>query len=502
MNVLPTPSPIAAFVQLWRRALLWRMCVLLALGLTTLFILCPPDFGTGSDRRALPEQVAYVAPKASPVAAPSIPATPPAAPPVVAKESQPALAATVPPALRRGAALRPAPAANAAISLAVPGQAQAADSSGLDPALLGRTYSGSIDVNGFHLPLPAGKWAVLANIRVGKTDAPGLGLFLGHIEHRRLVAGLRVFALKSVDLPGRGFPSVQGCVPGNPRYNAMDVAAMTPFGHQACWLISNLYTPPYLQWADRAVKIAQLDRIAAGDMAAKGVTYPQDLMSVEFYRAEKWGLVQADYLFSPDSEGIRSSDVVSYTDSDWYPSKIGRFPEKMAYIEKLKSWAQTSWPKFDAAFDAAQPSGYDAAVAANPSAAASEQPLSRSRPAPLTDDTLQTRGQECRTAPRHPVRSAVAGATEAQPSRGLSCFFDGTGQLYAVRMVMPYSGEVDGVHLGDSFDSVRAKLGEATKQFAFRDRQAKVYVRPAGAFERFDVGAGTVQVMYVGKTTQ
>lgn len=324
MNALPTPSPIAAFMQLWRRALLWRMCVLLALGLTTLFILCPPDFGTGSDRGALPEQVAYAAPKASPVATSSIPATPPAAPPVVAKQSQPALAAAVPPApvARRVASPPSATAANAAISLAVPGQAQAADSSGIDPALLGRTYSGSIDVNGFHLPLPAGKWAVLANIRVGKTDAPGLGLFLGHIEHRRLVAGLRVFALKSVDLPGPGFPAVQGCVAGNRRYNAMDVAAMTPFGHQACWSISNLYTPPYLQWADRAVKIAQLERIAAGDMAAKGVTYPQDLISVTFYHAEKWGLLQTSYLFSPDSEGIHSSDVVSYTDSDWYPSII------------------------------------------------------------------------------------------------------------------------------------------------------------------------------------
>ena len=505
MNALPRPSPIAALVLLWRRAFLWRMCLLLAFGLTALFVLCPPDFGTGSGRPVLPEQVVYVTPKPSPVAAQAtqaMPATPQATPPVSAKEPQPALAATVPSVPQRSVSLPSVPAANAAISLAVPGQSTAPDSSGLDPALLGRTYSGSVDVNGFHIPLPPGKWAVLANIRVGKPEAPGLGLFLGHIERRRLVAGLRVFVLKSVDLPGAGFPSVPGCVPGNPRYNAMDVAAMTPFGHQACWFMLNLYTPPFLQWADRGVHIAQLDRIAAGDMAAKGVTYPQDLISVEFHRAERWGLLQASYLFSPDSAGIRSNDVVSYSDSDWYPSNIGRFPEKVAYVEKLKSWAQTFWPKVDAAFNAAQPSGYDAAVAASQLAAASEPAVSTNRPASSTDDMLQTRGQECRTAPRHPVRSTVAGATEAQPSRGLSCFFDGTGQLYAARMVMPYSGEVDGVHLGDSFDSVRAKLGEPTKQFAFAGKQANVYARHAGAFERFDVGAGTVQIMYVGKNMQ
>jgi len=369
MNAFPTSSPIVAFGQLWRRAYLWRICLLLGLGLTGLFISCPPDVGTKGGRHVLPEQVAYVPPKALPGA---MPTTSPAAPSVIAQEAKSVLTAAVPSAPRHRAPASAVPAVNAAISLAPPGQHTVPDSFGLDPALQGRTYSGSIDVNGFHLPLPPGKWAVLASIRIGKARAPGQGLFLGHIEHRRLVAALRVFAMKSVDLPGEGFPSARGCEPGNSRYNAMEVAAMTPFGHQTCWLMLNIYTPPLLQWADRAVRIAQLDRIAAGDMAAKGVTYAQDLMAVEFHRAERWGLVQADYLFSPDSEGIHASEVVSYTDSDWYPANIGRFPEKMAYVEKLKSWAQMYWPKFDAAFNAAQPSGYGAAVAASQPAEASQ----------------------------------------------------------------------------------------------------------------------------------
>jgi hypothetical protein len=470
------------------------MCLFSALGLTALFVSCPPDFGARGGGQVLPEQVAYAPPKASPAATST---TPPGAPPAIAQEAKPAVTAAVRPAPQHSAPASAVPAANAAISLAAPGPSKAPDQSGLDPALLGRTYSGSIDVNGFRLPLPPGKWAVLANIRVGKPQAPGLGLFLGHIEHRRLIGAMRVFALKSVDLPGAGFPSVRGCAPGNSRYNAMEVAAMTPFGHQACWLMLNFYTPPFLQWADRGVHIAQLDRIAAGDMAAKGVTYAQDLMAVEFHRAEKWGLVQADYLFSPDNEGIHARDVVSYTDSDWYPANIGRFPEKVAYVEKLKSWAQTFWPKFDAAFNAAQPNGYDAAVAASEPAVSSEH-----RAATLTDDILQTLGEQCQRGPRHPVRSTVAGATATQPLNGLSCLFNSSGHLYAARMSLPYSGAVDGVHIGDSFDSIRAKLGEATKQFAFAGKQANVYVRHPGTFERFDVGAGTVEVMYVGQSTQ
>jgi len=175
----------------------------------------------------------------------------------------------------------------------------------------------------------------------------------------------------------------------------------------------------------------------------------------------------------------------------------------MAYVEKLKSWAQSFWPKFDAAFNAAQPSGYDAAVAASQPAEASQQAVSSDhRAATLTDDMLQTVGEECDRGPRHPVRSTVVGATATQPLHGLSCFFNQSGRLYAARMSLPYSGAVDGVHIGDSFDSVRAKLGEPTKQFAFVGKQANVYARHAGMFERFDVGAGTVEVMYVGQATQ
>ncbi len=94
---------------------------------------------------------------------------------------------------------------------------------------------------------------------------------------------------------------------------------MLPKGHhQACWTIRNsVFATPWSKWADRAVKIVSLDRAAAGDMTAKGVTFPQDFMGLTFTRTEKWGLLEVMYLFSPDADGISSNTALAVGEADW-----------------------------------------------------------------------------------------------------------------------------------------------------------------------------------------
>ncbi len=128
-----------------------------------------------------------------------------------------------------------------------------------------------------------------------------MSYFLGRIERKTLTGAVIIYALKSNTSPGAGFEAFKGCSDPNAAHVAND--GMTPFDHQACWSIHNLFTPPWQQWGNREAKMSNLTRSAAGDMAAKGVTYPQDFVAVQFYRAEKWGMLDASYLFSPESEG-------------------------------------------------------------------------------------------------------------------------------------------------------------------------------------------------------
>ena len=354
--------------SLWKRAPLWRACVATSL-LLSVAVVCFPPHWRSTDTKPLPpmpEAATYVPPQNAAVAntAPAVAATTSGKPAlaVTAQASAPAVpkqlrkAAQVPSVntvASTGATLNTP--TNAQIALAVPNAAATKDPSGLDSAMLGRTYSRSIAVEGFNVPLPPGQWAMLANSGIHLRGATGMAYFLGRIEHKKLVGAIRLFALRSIEQPGDGFPAANGCTSGNADLDYLALDSVTAYDHQACWLINNFFTPPLQQWADRAVKIASLDRAAAGDLAAKGVSYPQDFLGVRFTRAEKWGLLEAMYLFDPELDGISSDTVLSARESDWHGPNVGRFPDKAAYVAKMRSWGENFWPTFQQAFDTGTP---------------------------------------------------------------------------------------------------------------------------------------------------
>jgi hypothetical protein len=336
---------------------------MLAAALTLIFVLF---FHDASDRpastsTALLSQASYIPqPVATPPTGTSTPhlvtssatATPTA--PAVANSSPNTSSSAGPVAQGKPVPVTRAPKVQTAnLSLATPSASQPRPD-GLDSALAGRGYSGLLRVNGFSVPLPAGTWLMLANTSFKLPTATGEMIYLGQIKNKRLVGAIRITAGRSLDRPGAGFKAAPGCNDHQTDNNYVMSEEVIPNGHQACWIIGFEVTTPLQQWADRAVALPSLDRAAAGDMAAKGVTYPQDLVDLRFTRAETWGLLEVKYFFSPEAAGIKSNDVISLRDSDWFVDNISRYPEKQAYVDKLKQWGSQFWPRFKSAFDEGQ----------------------------------------------------------------------------------------------------------------------------------------------------
>jgi hypothetical protein len=231
---------------------------------------------------------------------------------------------------------------------AASGVAAIDQTSGLDRALLGRTFQTSLLLNGFKVPLPPGEWAMLANGTVtGSTHSENKGTiyFLGQIVQRRLIAALWVQAMRS---PGLGFIRNPNCT--NPA-NLYVLDQPEGADGEGCTWIRSYFSADMQQWADKSAHIDQLARAAGGNLAAKGVSYPQELVTAGFQRAENWGELSAGYMFSPEKDGISSNAVATLRDSDWYKSNLQRYPEKVAYVDKLRQWATSFSPKFQAAFE-------------------------------------------------------------------------------------------------------------------------------------------------------
>lgn len=346
----PRPAgPFATARTLWRRAPAWRLLVLNASLSTLLFVLfARPSMPANGDRLAKLaslEKTTYVPPPAAAPASeptPAIASTAPV-PPAAAASAPVAKASPVPPPARP-----PRPATLAMVT----GNADSnADASGLDPALRGRTYSATAHINGFDVALPKGDWITLANSSVNLPSASGEVFFLGQVRNKRLVGALRIFAIRSKSLPGEGFDEVKSCSETNPYRIAVTIdEPLAAHGHQACWTMRNIYSEGLSHWGDRAAHLSAIDRAAGGDMAAKGVTYPQDMISLTFTRTETWGVLEVGYLFSPEADGYQSTTVLSVRDSDWTAQNLAHEPDKAAYIEKLKAWGSAQWPLFKAAF--------------------------------------------------------------------------------------------------------------------------------------------------------
>ena len=335
------------FKTLWRRSPSWRLSTMSAMLFTLLFILFPPITQINESTQNLVTEATYTHQSL----------------PVIAKLQPPsnqAIVQTSPPPVQLKATTQPAqknPVPQTAnISLAVAGNTQVKpNGTGLDTALTGQLYSGSIRLSGYQIPLPRGEWAMLAATRGKEGDTITItNYFLAQIKNKRLAASLIVHALENPN--GSEIPTSVMKSDACANYGSSELYGyngqneLSP-PQQGCWLIQNHLTIGWLRWADRGFKMSNLERAAAGDMAAKGVTYGQDLIEVEYTMLDKSAVLNVIYSFSPEADGISSNNAATFLDADWAPNNIKRYPEKLAYIEKLKQWGTTTWPSIKAAFN-------------------------------------------------------------------------------------------------------------------------------------------------------
>jgi len=215
-------------------------------------------------------------------------------------------------------------------------------------APMGRTFRDTFEVGGHRLPLPPGMWTVLSDIRGNRPDQTIATYFLGRIEHQRLAGAMVVQSVVAKTSPATGFPAARYCDDGSALYLVNE--SNEPNGSQSCWLMHNIFTPPWTHWDDRNVQIGQAERAAAGEMSVRGISYPQDFVAIEFHRAEKADLLHVSYLFSPEQEHINTSPANTFRDSDWYGPNVARDSARVAYVGRLRDWGTNWWNRFKQAF--------------------------------------------------------------------------------------------------------------------------------------------------------
>lgn len=348
-------SMAAAARALWQRAPAWRFVLMSGALATLVFSLFPPLWPQREPSETVIPPATYIPqPRRTaaiePTQAPAAPRNPHNSIGHLAASSQQALTNPSPTPTAAGAPK------TASLALAVTGSGAAADNgTGLPEAITGKLYSGSIRAAGFDVPLPEGQWAILAKGAINskeKATFVGVMYFLGQIKRHQLAATATIYAVS--DKTSHGITASDplkiepGCKATNRTY--MFKPEQYDDSFPQCWELHTHFTADMRRWADRAVRMSNLERAAAGDLAGQGIDIPQEFITAAYILIQNSGLLYADYEFSPEFEGIKSTDAPSFADSDWYPSNLSRFPDKLAYQERIMRWGTAFWPKIQAAF--------------------------------------------------------------------------------------------------------------------------------------------------------
>lgn len=264
-------------------------------------------------------------------------------------ETAPVSAAAPPPA---ATAPRPGPPKTATLSMVTGAGASPSSGTGLNPALVGSLFSGTFQASGLTTPLPPGRWAILARMSGKIGGGPATQYALGRIVNGKVSAVLHLTAATGISTPN-GVPEAKACT--QPRMQIVHYVfvedGMSASSHQACWTLENFYTGYMNQWADRAANMSALDRATAGDLAAKGLSLPQDAVQLRFLKSNASSFLELRLMLSPEAEGISSNPAATVMDSDWSVANVKRYPEKVAYLAKMKAWGAAFWPEFAQAFD-------------------------------------------------------------------------------------------------------------------------------------------------------
>jgi hypothetical protein len=280
-------------------------------------------------------------------------AMPPSIAPSVTAPATQTVAVDQPPAAAAPSAGR------AGKSLAPPSRPDASGTrrTGVDPAgamPMDKTAADYVMAQGMTVPLPPGQWVVVAHVPA--PDRGGLeSLFLAQVRRDKLSRAVLVRATMQADESATGFRRSAPCA--RPGVLYAKTIANEELGRQDCWTID--HDASTRSERDTAPMIGA----AIGELELRGIKYPPVLLSAFFRLADKQRSLDAVYYFNPETDGITSRPT-SWEESDWNRNDIYKYPDKIAYVEKLRAWAEAWHPAVRDGFLGAGPAQGDLPVTA------------------------------------------------------------------------------------------------------------------------------------------
>ncbi|MDH5747849.1 MAG: hypothetical protein OEY85_00915 [Rhodospirillales bacterium] len=205
---------------------------------------------------------------------------------------------------------------------------------------VGQKYSGLIQLqkNGrsMQIPLPQGEWVVsgLEEKQSPTSKSNMVKVYLFNFDKiRKIVKGVIVFWFPNENF-SLGWAADKWCNRKNHLYKK----------------VKNNYASTNIDcWGVHFARMTSSKYQAAIDSLAyahsNGYKVPINTVFARFKKVEYAETLQISYYFNPEVEGISSPEYSDTNNSDYHPTRIGQYPDKKKYVDKIVDWAK-NWNKF------------------------------------------------------------------------------------------------------------------------------------------------------------
>ena len=189
------------------------------------------------------------------------------------------------------------------------------------------------------LPLPDGEWVVTATHRSNLQSGTVLStVYMANVVDGKLAAAVRF--RYAAENRSTGWKVSRIC--SRKSLNHREIAAAYDGTQTDCWGVS--FTRGTSRPGSPGAKSDEY-------LNNLGVKLPIAMLYVEYSRADYAELLRIRYTFNPEFGGISPPENTrSFRDVDYHPARIGNYPKKKAYMDKIIEWGKAWKPKVDAGF--------------------------------------------------------------------------------------------------------------------------------------------------------
>ena len=197
----------------------------------------------------------------------------------------------------------------------------------------GQIFSGSILVgtSNITVPLPEGEWTLIGFWQ--ETGNTNNQFVLAQVENNELVKAVNVYSPN--DRTNWGYPSDNFCRSKDIIF--IDVKSNVDRRKQDCWGINHWRMT--LNDDDDKVWFQAMDYFKENK-----ITVPITMLVTTYRKADRNKYVIASYAFNPEAEGFSPPKYADWSSNDWHKDRYYSDPEKVTYIDKMKSWG-AAWDK-------------------------------------------------------------------------------------------------------------------------------------------------------------